>query len=121
MAYIPTEWATGDVITAEKLNKAEEGIAAANPYIIPITWEGSVATLAASYNDIKAHKASIVVAQEEVTGDSESITDYYLGVCYVESGKYYATFIGFEAGGQALAVMEFEASADDAPLTFTVQ
>lgn len=29
MAYIPTVWATGDVITAEKLNKAEEGIAAA--------------------------------------------------------------------------------------------
>lgn len=28
MAYIPTEWATGDVITAEKLNKAENGIAA---------------------------------------------------------------------------------------------
>lgn len=30
MAYTPTVWATGDVITAAKLNKAEEGIAAAN-------------------------------------------------------------------------------------------
>ena len=29
MAYTPTVWATGDVITAEKLNKAEQGIAAA--------------------------------------------------------------------------------------------
>lgn len=28
MGYIPTEWQTGDIITAEKLNKAEEGIAA---------------------------------------------------------------------------------------------
>lgn len=28
MAYVPTEWVTGDVITAVKLNKAEEGIAA---------------------------------------------------------------------------------------------
>lgn len=28
MAYTPTEWATGDVITAEKLNKAEGGIEA---------------------------------------------------------------------------------------------
>lgn len=26
MAYTPTVWATGDVITAEKLNKAENGI-----------------------------------------------------------------------------------------------
>lgn len=30
MSYTPTEWTTGDVITAEKLNNAEEGIAAAN-------------------------------------------------------------------------------------------
>lgn len=28
MAYTPTVWATGDVITAEKLNKAEQRIAA---------------------------------------------------------------------------------------------
>ena len=28
MAYTPTVWATGDIITAEKLNKAENGIAA---------------------------------------------------------------------------------------------
>ena len=27
MAYTPTVWETGDVITAEKLNKAEQGIA----------------------------------------------------------------------------------------------
>ena len=27
MSYIPTEWFTGDVITAEKLNKIEDGIA----------------------------------------------------------------------------------------------
>lgn len=27
MAYTPTEWATGDVITAQKLNKMEQGIA----------------------------------------------------------------------------------------------
>ena len=29
MAYTPTVWQTGDVITAEKLNKAEQGIAGA--------------------------------------------------------------------------------------------
>ena len=29
MAYTPTEWATGDVITAQKLNKMEQGIAGA--------------------------------------------------------------------------------------------
>ena len=29
MSYIPTEWLNGDVITAEKLNKIENGIAGA--------------------------------------------------------------------------------------------
>ena len=29
MAYTPTEWKNGDVITAEKLNKLEEGVASA--------------------------------------------------------------------------------------------
>lgn len=36
MAYNKTTWETGDVITAEKLNKAENGIAAASPFIINI-------------------------------------------------------------------------------------
>ena len=35
MAYTPTEWATGDVITAEKLNKVEEGLAAASVDELP--------------------------------------------------------------------------------------
>ena len=33
MAYTPTVWETGDVITAEKLNKMECGIEASNSYI----------------------------------------------------------------------------------------
>ena len=34
MAYTPTEWQTGDIIDAEKLNHAEEGIAAAGQVVI---------------------------------------------------------------------------------------
>ena len=38
MAYTPTVWETGDVITAVKLNKAENGIAAATDIVyIPVT------------------------------------------------------------------------------------
>lgn len=36
MAYTPTVWETGDVITAEKLNKAENGIAAASASSSPL-------------------------------------------------------------------------------------
>lgn len=36
MSYTPTQWATGDTITAEKLNKAENGIAANDAAIAAI-------------------------------------------------------------------------------------
>lgn len=38
MSYTPTEWQTGDTITAEKLNKMENGIENANsPFIVTLT------------------------------------------------------------------------------------
>ena len=37
MSYTPTNWQTGDTITAEKLNNMERGIEASNGIIIPIT------------------------------------------------------------------------------------
>lgn len=38
MSYTPTEWQTGDTITAEKLNNMENGIKNANePFIVTLT------------------------------------------------------------------------------------
>ena len=38
MSYTPTNWATGDTVTAEKLNKMEQGIEnAADPFIVMLT------------------------------------------------------------------------------------
>lgn len=38
MSYTPTEWQTGDTITAEKLNNMEDGIENANePFIVTLT------------------------------------------------------------------------------------
>lgn len=38
MSYTPTQWVTGDTVTAEKLNKMEAGIeAAVNPFIVNLT------------------------------------------------------------------------------------
>ena len=43
MAYNPTEWATGDIITAQKLNKMEQGIAGAGLQLYgPYTASGTV-------------------------------------------------------------------------------
>ena len=38
MSYTPTNWQTGDTVTAERLNKMEQGIAAAaDPFIVNLT------------------------------------------------------------------------------------
>lgn len=57
MAYVKTVWQTGDVITAAKLNNAENGIEAASPYILDLTGEtwvvdGEICRLAASIDDL---------------------------------------------------------------------
>lgn len=60
MSYEPTEWKTGDVITSEKLNKIENGIANSGRVIyqdITITEieDGAIYDLGISFNDfIKA-------------------------------------------------------------------
>ena len=36
MSYTPTEWATGDTVTAEKLNKIEGGIASAGVLVATV-------------------------------------------------------------------------------------
>lgn len=37
MEYMPTQWANGDIVTAEKLNKAEQGIVANDTLVIHIS------------------------------------------------------------------------------------
>ena len=41
MAYTPNTWATGDTITAQKLNNMEQGIANAGVFYITATWDDS--------------------------------------------------------------------------------
>lgn len=56
MSYIKTQWKTGDVITAEKLNKIENGIVGLENngvFLIEFTVTGSSASLNTSYNQLK--------------------------------------------------------------------
>jgi len=57
VSYTPTEWATGDTITAEKLNKLEQGVAAGS-LIVHVTStvdEGAILhSLVTPYSDILA-------------------------------------------------------------------
>lgn len=53
MAYNKTTWETGDVITAEKLNNIENGIAAIKGVMsITLSEDGDTATLSATWQQI---------------------------------------------------------------------
>ena len=105
MGYTPTEWATGDVITAEKLNKAENGIADASPYIVHIASydpETSDAILDASFEDIyeAVTAGRLVMLQDEQTAKSASI-NFLTGTVYNDAqGVLYPYGVTFYDGVQ---------------------
>ena len=91
MPYTPTEWETGDVITAVKLNKAEEGIAAAGVYMIPIEYdpETSEPYLPASFDDIYAAISAgrYVIAKDEQSEKNVSLS-WLTGTSYDDQQGY---------------------------------
>lgn len=53
MSYVKQTWATGDVVTAEKMNYIENGIAnAGGVFIIQKTTSGNTHTLNKTWNEI---------------------------------------------------------------------
>ena len=59
MAYEPTTWAAGDVVTSAKLNNIEQGVAnSGDVFAVPFVFAGSTATTTASFADAwAAHNA----------------------------------------------------------------
>ena len=83
MAYTPTVWVTGDVITAAKLNKAEQAIAKNSTQIPPISYfdvNNSHAYLGFVY-DTNAETTNIEVLSEsiEITSTRQSVIFQYDG------------------------------------------
>lgn len=64
MAYEPTNWKTGDVVTSEKLNKIEQGIAGGGGVLVAhYTVEGTTLTLDKTYAELlEASESGIVIA-----------------------------------------------------------
>lgn len=91
MSYTPTPWATGDTVTAEKLNNMETGIdAAVNPFIVTCTptaqdysgtMDKTVAEIDAAFNAGKKITFKVMTgATTFLTGDV--ITTIYAGGSY---------------------------------------
>lgn len=80
MSYEPTEWKTGDVVTAEKLNKLEEAVGNADnsPLIVSGTTSDNVETLDKTWKEIyDAYVSGRVVLYKE---EAEN----YIHVCSLE-------------------------------------
>ena len=88
MAYTPTVWATGDVITAAKLNKAENGIAAADRSLLVVT-EDAENTLSEKWEDIFA-AYPFVIYKAEISG----VADVYIPISQMSAaeGAYNVVF-----------------------------
>ena len=98
MAYTPTVWETGDVITAAKLNKAEQGIATAGSAAIkvPIIYDenDSVYTVADPSAAVTAFEAGSVVILYDPARNIGA------GILYGSqddgSGAYYADILNIQ-------------------------
>ena len=143
MAYTPTVWVTGDVITAVKLNKAENGIAAASVAELPSvsdTDEGKVLTvdssgdwvaaashvvlsvtidnedtlhLGKSWDDLKGLSGIPVFAQFDISETDQN--RYFLARLYADNGSYFAAFVSADANRQP-AIVTFSAVTASAEL-----
>lgn len=124
MAYTPTVWATGDIITAEKLNKAERGIASAESFVVPVSLEGDTGTMTlnASWNELYANKNRLVLAvyEYESAGGTPVVYPMYLIELSEYQGTYSASFVQYNGEGVSVKVqvITFTASSADADLTF---
>lgn len=120
MGYIPTEWQTGDIITAAKLNKAEEGIAAAGPVMIPAEYDAvtSTITLSASYDDLEALEGQLVCAY--FTDAASAYRVMVLNALFERESTYYAEFLTLRwvEGSHPATMVNFTASASNVNMTF---
>ena len=70
MSYIKTTWETGDVITAEKLNKMEDGIESAggddSVFIVNIDAEDSGGTITATADKTRQEMSAAVEAEKPI-------------------------------------------------------
>ena len=121
MAYTPTVWETGDVITAEKLNKAENGIAAATPIVFTLTIDDhDVVSFGKSWSDLVDLCGTPVYLADNMldAADTPYYNMYMLALMYTDSGAYKVSFTSVNQAN-AIKVLVFSAETESAVLSFS--
>lgn len=129
MTYEKTNWQTGDIITAEKLNKLENGVSNGGGIeLVTATKEDDLITLNASWNDVyNAITSGKIVAyiKNDISsqGQMEMATIALVYCSYLmrasaetteDTDTYIACFSATLSGGSITAM--FFATDPDAPL-----
>lgn len=82
MAYTPTEWQSGDIVTSEKLNKIENGIAGAGGGVLVVTMDVATGALDKTWQEIHDAMNSsvlcVVYRQEEDDVEGLASIDFNL-------------------------------------------
>ena len=79
MSYTPTNWQTGDTITATKLNHMEDGIAQGDTLIVGVSLNDGTATMDKTWQEIynAMPNAIIKTETEEALSTSLIVSAYY--------------------------------------------
>lgn len=91
MAYTPTEWKNGDVITAEKLNKLEEGVQEANGEKFVTVFDGSITTASSGNLAMGSFIPTTSIEGDSVLVTFENVT-YELPKVVLSFGTGYGEF-----------------------------
>lgn len=113
MSYTPTNWKAGDVITSEKLNKLENGVAGSGGGALIVN-DNDSGTLDKTWQEISdAVEAGSVVLVYNGSDIDRSIR--YLGGLFSEDGDYGVAFVDYSSGSARIWLFVAD-SADGYPV-----
>lgn len=121
MTYTPTEWKNGDTITAEKLNKLEDGVNSANSNsnTLLVTFTGSDydwigdKTYGEILNAFESGKAVICKKEYEGIEDAE-----YTPIIYLSYNPSDNTILTITTQGMDIKSLGSNGSLDDYPTLY---
>lgn len=97
MAYEPTSWASGDVVTSAKLNKLEKGVSdATKHFVVTFTLTGNTGVGDKTWNELEAaYDDGIDIRFRTTSGDHGCSLFRHQS----EGAGGMAQYIGFSTGG----------------------